>query len=50
VVATVAGDFEPAEILEVIAQIGSTTLASLTHNLSDAPLDEAFRPRAWKMD
>jgi AhpD family alkylhydroperoxidase len=47
-VGTMAGDLEPAEFLEVIAQIGSTTLASLTHNLTGATLDEAFHPRTWK--
>lgn len=43
-----AGGLEPAEVLEVIAQIGSTTLAALTHNLTAVPLDQAFESRAWE--
>jgi hypothetical protein len=36
-----AGGLERAEVLEVIAQIGSTTLAALIHNLTAVPLDHA---------
>jgi hypothetical protein len=31
----------------VVAQVGHTTLANLTHNIGEAPLDEAFEPQAW---
>ena len=34
-------------LLDVIAQVGHTTLANLAHNISEAPLDEAFKPQAW---
>ncbi len=34
-------------LLEVVAQVGHTTLANLAHNLSGAPLDAAFEPQAW---
>ena len=34
-------------LLEAVAQVGHTTIANLAHNLSDAPLDDAFEPQAW---
>jgi uncharacterized peroxidase-related enzyme len=34
-------------LLEVVAQIGFTTLANLAHNISDAPLDAAFEQQTW---
>lgn len=46
-VGALARGLDPAEVLEVIAQIGSTTMAALTHNLTGVPLDDAFQPRAW---
>ncbi len=39
--------YSNAAVLEVIAQVGCTTLANLAHNISDAPLDAAFEPQAW---
>ena len=39
--------YSPGALLEVVAQVGFTTLANLTHNISDAPLDRAFEPQAW---
>jgi uncharacterized peroxidase-related enzyme len=34
-------------LLDVVAQVGHTTLANLAHGLSQAPLDDAFTPQAW---
>jgi uncharacterized peroxidase-related enzyme len=34
-------------LLDVIAQVGHTTLANLAHSISEAPLDDAFKPQAW---
>jgi hypothetical protein len=34
-------------VLEVVAQVGFTTLANLAHNISNTPLDAAFEPQAW---
>jgi uncharacterized peroxidase-related enzyme len=34
-------------LLEVVAQVGFTTLANLAHNISDAPLDAAFEQQTW---
>jgi uncharacterized peroxidase-related enzyme len=39
--------YSNAAVLEVVAQVGCTTLANLAHNISDAPLDAAFEPQAW---
>jgi uncharacterized peroxidase-related enzyme len=39
--------YSNAAVLEVVAQVGFTTLANLAHNISDAPLDAAFKPQAW---
>lgn len=41
------GGYTRAAVLEAIAQIGHTTIANFTHNLSDAPLDDAFEPQVW---
>jgi uncharacterized peroxidase-related enzyme len=35
-------------VLDVVAQVGHTTLANLAHGISKAPLDEEFRPQAWE--
>ena len=37
--------FSNAAVLEVVAEVGGTTLANLTRNVSDA-LDGAFEPQA----
>jgi AhpD family alkylhydroperoxidase len=34
-------------LFDVIAQVGHTTLANLAHGISEAPLDDAFKPQAW---
>jgi uncharacterized peroxidase-related enzyme len=34
-------------VLDVVAQIGHTTLASLAHALSEAPVDDEFAAQAW---
>jgi uncharacterized peroxidase-related enzyme len=39
--------YSKAAVLEVVAQVGFTTLANLAHNISDTPLDAAFEPQAW---
>lgn len=39
--------YSSGALLEVVAQVGFTTLANLTHNISDAPLDDAFAAQAW---
>ena len=39
--------YSQAAVLEVVAQVGCTTLANLTYNISDIPLDAAFEPQAW---
>jgi alkylhydroperoxidase family enzyme len=39
--------YSHAAVLEVVAQVGCTTLANLTYNISDVPLDPAFEPQAW---
>lgn len=39
--------FSRAELLEVVAVVGMTSLANWTHNLAGTPVDEAFQPRAW---
>jgi uncharacterized peroxidase-related enzyme len=39
--------YSKAAVLEVVAQVGFTTLANLAHNISDAPLDAAFEPQTW---
>jgi hypothetical protein len=31
------GGYSHAAVLEVVAQVGCTTLTNLTHNISDAP-------------
>ncbi len=39
--------YSKGALLEVVAQVGCTTLANLAHNITDAPLDAAFEPQAW---
>jgi uncharacterized peroxidase-related enzyme len=39
--------YSTGALLEVVAQVGCTTLANLAHNISDAPLDDAFAAQAW---
>lgn len=39
--------YSHASVLEVVAQVGFTTLANLAHNIAGAPLDAAFEPQAW---
>jgi len=39
--------YSPGALLEVVAQVGHTTLANLAHGISKAPLDDEFRPQAW---
>jgi len=34
-------------VLEVVAQVGHTTIANLAHSVSKAPVDGAFEPQAW---
>jgi hypothetical protein len=36
-----------AAVLEGIAQIGHTTIANFTHNVSDVRPDDAFEPQVW---
>ncbi len=42
-----AAGFTPEQVLEVIAQVGYTSLANWVANLCDPPLDEAFTPQRW---
>lgn len=39
--------YAPAALFDVVAQVGSTTLANLAHSISKAPVDDAFEPQAW---
>ena len=39
--------YSQAALLDVVAQVGCTTLANLAHNITGAPLDAAFEPQAW---
>jgi uncharacterized peroxidase-related enzyme len=39
--------YSSCALLEVVAQVGCTTLANLAHNISDAPLDDAFAAQEW---
>lgn len=45
--AFLAAGFSRAQLLEVLAVIGMTSLANWMHNLAGTPVDEAFRARAW---
>jgi AhpD family alkylhydroperoxidase len=39
--------FSREQLLVVLTQIAHTTLANLTANLADLPIDEAFRSQSW---
>jgi uncharacterized peroxidase-related enzyme len=45
--AVLAAGYSRGAVLEVIAQVGHTTLANLAHGVSRAPVDSAFEPQAW---
>jgi len=45
--APIDAGYSPRALLDVVAQVGHTTLANLAHNISTAPLDDAFQPQAW---
>ena len=42
-----AAGYTTQQILEVIAQVGYTSLANWVANLADTPLDDAFKPQYW---
>jgi AhpD family alkylhydroperoxidase len=42
-----AAGYAPAQALEVIAGIAISTMAGLTANLAQTPLEERFQPQAW---
>jgi alkylhydroperoxidase family enzyme len=44
--AFVAGGFTPAQLLEVIAGLGASLMANYAGNITDPPLEEAFRAQA----
>lgn len=39
--------YSSSTLFEVVAQVGHTTLASLAHGISNAPVDSAFAPQQW---
>ena len=39
--------YSSSALFDVVAQVGHTTLASLAHNISKAPVDSAFAPQEW---
>lgn len=45
--ALMSAGYSTASMWEVVAQVAVTTLANLTHNISDVPLDRPFEPQAW---
>jgi uncharacterized peroxidase-related enzyme len=45
--ALLAAGFERRQILEVIAVVGMVSLANWAHNLTGAPVDEAFAAQRW---
>jgi AhpD family alkylhydroperoxidase len=42
-----AAGFTTQQVLEVIAQVGYTSLANWVANLADTPLDDAFKAQYW---
>jgi uncharacterized peroxidase-related enzyme len=42
-----AAGYTDQQVLEVIAQVGYTSLANWVANLADTPLDDAFKPQYW---
>jgi uncharacterized peroxidase-related enzyme len=42
--------YSRAALLDVVAQVGHTTLANLAHSITDAPLDDQFTPQAWERE
>ena len=44
----IAVGFTPAQALEVIAAIAISTMAGTTANLAQTPLEDRFKPQAWK--
>jgi alkylhydroperoxidase family enzyme len=42
-----AAGYAPAQALEVIAGIAISTIAGLTANLANTPLEERFQPQVW---
>jgi AhpD family alkylhydroperoxidase len=43
-----AAGFTPAQLLEVIAGLAASMMASYAGNITDPPLEEPFRAQAWK--
>jgi uncharacterized peroxidase-related enzyme len=41
--------FTPAQMLEVLAVIGMTSLANWAHHVTEAPVDDAFASQEWKI-
>ena len=39
--------YSSSALLEVVAQVGHTTMASLAHGIGKAPVDAAFAPQKW---
>jgi alkylhydroperoxidase family enzyme len=39
--------YSKAQILEVVAGIGVSTMAATTTNLAGTPIEERFQPQAW---
>lgn len=40
--------YSHAAALEVLGRVALTTMANITHNIGEVPLDEAFQPQAWE--
>jgi len=46
--AFLAAGYTKANVLEVVLGVGMKTLSNFTNHLADTPLDDAFKPLAWK--
>jgi uncharacterized peroxidase-related enzyme len=45
----VRAGFTPAQSLEVFVGVAMTTLSTQAYHVTNAPIDEAFRPMAWEL-
>jgi AhpD family alkylhydroperoxidase len=39
--------YSPGAVFDLVAQVAHTTMANYAHNISHAPVDQAFAPQAW---
>lgn len=46
--AFLAAGYTKANVLEVVLGVGMKTLSNYTNHLADTPLDDAFKPLAWR--